>query len=127
MAKFAGLIASAALTRNWYLPTGAVGGPLMTPPLESPSPAGSDPLKSDHVNAFGRQHANSVDEKFCPMSATPRSLLLMLTVDVPPPMNSPRPHFASVLPAESLIRSVKKNEPFSSGVPVILRVPASND
>src|SRR3954470_2246578 len=127
MAKFAGLIASAALTRNWYLPTAAVGVPLMTPALERFNPSGNVPLNSDHVNAFGRQHANRVDEKFCPMSPTPRSLLLMLTVVVPPAMNTPRAHFVSVLPAESRIRSVMLKNPFPSGLPTMFRVPASND
>src|SRR3954465_6571447 len=103
---------------------------MMRPLLESVNPAGGAPLKSDQVNAFGRQHANRVDEKFCPITATPRSLLLMLTVDVPPPMNNPRPTFMSVLAtgvAESLIRNVIPNDPFSMGVPVMLSVPASND
>src|SRR3954449_4883886 len=105
----------------------AVGVPMMRPLLESVNPAGGAPLKSDQVNAFGRQHANRVDEKFCPITATPRSLLLMLTVDVPPPMNSPCVNFASVLPAASLTRRVIANEPFSTGVPVMFSVPASNE
>src|SRR5882672_4249038 len=98
----------------------------MIPSLERLNPVGNNPLTRDQVNAFGRQQANACAEKFWPTTATPRSLVLMLTVDVPPLMKIERDNF-KILPPLSLMRSTKRKEPFSCGVPPRLSVPASND
>src|SRR3954466_6675205 len=91
IAKFDGLIASPARTKNLYSPIAfvAVGTPEMKPLLESVKPSGSDPLSRDQTKAFGRQHADNEKKENRPMIPMPRSPLLTLTVVVPPPICKP--------------------------------------